>query len=156
MARIRFEGVGKQYPNGYIALKNLALEIADKEFLVLLGPSGCGKSTTLNMIAGLEDVTEGNLFFDQEVMNIVPPHKRDVAMVFQSYALYPNKTVYENIAFGLKMRNYLKDEIDRRVMDAARRLEIEPLLRATLTSSRGGNASVWPWVGPWFASRRCS
>ncbi len=138
MARIRFEGVGKQYPNGYVALKSLNLDIADKEFLVLLGPSGCGKSTTLNMIAGLEDVTEGNLFFDHEVMNIVPPHKRDVAMVFQSYALYPNKTVYENIAFGLKMRKHSKDEIDRRVRDAARRLEIEPLLDRRPDQLSGG------------------
>jgi len=138
VARIRFKGVGKQYPNGYVALKNLDLEIADKEFLVLLGPSGCGKSTTLNMIAGLEDVTEGNLYFDQEVMNVVPPHKRDVAMVFQSYALYPNKTVYENIAFGLKMRKYPKDEIDRRVLDAARRLEIEPLLERRPDQLSGG------------------
>ena len=79
MARIKFESVGKHYPNGFVALENLNLDIADKEFLVLLGPSGCGKSTTLNMIAGLEDVTEGNLYFDNEVMNIVPPHKRDVA-----------------------------------------------------------------------------
>lgn len=138
MARIRFEGVGKQYPNGYVALKNLNLDIADKEFLVLLGPSGCGKSTTLNMIAGLEDVTEGNMYFDQDVMNVVPPHKRDVAMVFQSYALYPNKTVYENIAFGLKMRKYPKVEIDRRVRDAARRLEIEPLLERRPDQLSGG------------------
>ncbi len=138
MARIRFEGVGKQYPNGFVALKDLNLDIADKEFLVLLGPSGCGKSTTLNMIAGLEDVTEGNLFFDHEVMNTTPPHKRDVAMVFQSYALYPNKSVYENIAFGLKMRKHPKDEIDRRVRDAARRLEIEPLLDRRPDQLSGG------------------
>ena len=138
MARIRFEGVGKQYPNGFVALKDLHLDIADKEFLVLLGPSGCGKSTTLNMIAGLEDVTEGNLYFDNEVMNIIPPHKRDVAMVFQSYALYPNKSVYENIAFGLKMRKHPKEEIDRRVRDAARRLEIEPLLERRPDQLSGG------------------
>lgn len=138
MARIRFEGVGKQYPNGFVALKDLHLDIRDKEFLVLLGPSGCGKSTTLNMIAGLEDVTEGHLYFDDEVMNIIPPHKRDVAMVFQSYALYPNKTVYENIAFGLKMRKHPKDEIDRRVLDAARRLEIEPLLERRPDQLSGG------------------
>ena len=138
MARIRFEGVGKQYPNGYVALKDLHLDIGDKEFLVLLGPSGCGKSTTLNMIAGLEDVSEGNLFFDREVMNTVPPHKRDVAMVFQSYALYPNKSVYENIAFGLRMRKHPKDEIDKRVRDAARRLEIEPLLERRPDQLSGG------------------
>ena len=138
MAKIKFESVGKKYPNGFIALENLNLDIADKEFLVLLGPSGCGKSTTLNMIAGLEDVTDGNLFFDGEVMNTVPPHKRDIAMVFQSYALYPHKSVYENIAFGLKMRKFPKDEIDRRVRDAARRLEIEPLLDRRPDQLSGG------------------
>ncbi len=138
MASIKFSGVGKRYPNGFVALENLNLEIADKEFLVLLGPSGCGKSTTLNMIAGLEDVTEGDLFFDGAVMNTVPPHKRDVAMVFQSYALYPHKSVYDNIAFGLKMRKYPKDEIDRRVRDAARKLEIEPLLERRPDQLSGG------------------
>src|SRR3569832_129101 len=138
MARIHFDSVGKKYPNGFVALENLNLAIEDKEFLVLLGPSGCGKSTTLNMIAGLEDVTAGNLFFDREVMNTVPPHKRDVAMVFQSYALYPHKTVYENVAFGLKMRKHPKDEIDRRVRDAARRLEIEPLLQRRPDQLSGG------------------
>ena len=138
MARIKFEAVGKKYPNGFTALDNLNLDIGDKEFLVLLGPSGCGKSTTLNMIAGLEDVTDGNLFFDDVVMNTVPPHKRDVAMVFQSYALYPHKSVYENIAFGLKMRKFPKDEIDLRVRDAARRLEIEPLLDRRPDQLSGG------------------
>lgn len=138
MARIKFEAVGKKYPNGFTALDNLNLDIADKEFLVLLGPSGCGKSTTLNMIAGLEDVTEGALTFDDVVMNTVPPHQRDVAMVFQSYALYPHKSVYDNIAFGLKMRKFPKDEIDRRVRDAARRLEIEPLLERRPDQLSGG------------------
>lgn len=138
MARIKFEAVGKKYPNGFTALENLNLDIGDKEFLVLLGPSGCGKSTTLNMIAGLEDVTDGNLFFDDAVMNTVPPHKRDVAMVFQSYALYPHKSVYENIAFGLKMRKFPKEEIDARVRDAARRLEIEPLLDRRPDQLSGG------------------
>ena len=138
MARITFESVGKKYPNGFVALESLNLDIADKEFLVLLGPSGCGKSTTLNMIAGLEDVTDGNLFFDRDVMNTVPPHKRDVAMVFQSYALYPHKTVYDNIAFGLRMRKHPKGEIDQRVRDAARRLEIEPLLQRRPDQLSGG------------------
>ena len=138
MARIKFEGVGKRYPNGFVALENLDLDIADKEFLVLLGPSGCGKSTTLNMIAGLEDVTEGRLLFDQALMNDVPPHRRDVAMVFQSYALYPHKSVYENIAFGLKMRDYPKDEIDRRVREAAQKLEIQPLLDRRPDQLSGG------------------
>jgi len=138
VARITFESVGKKYPNGFVALESLNLDIADKEFLVLLGPSGCGKSTTLNMIAGLEDVTDGNLFFDRDVMNTVPPHKRDVAMVFQSYALYPHKTVYDNIAFGLRMRKHPKGEIDQRVRDAARRLEIEPLLQRRPDQLSGG------------------
>jgi ABC-type sugar transport system ATPase subunit len=119
-------------------LDRLNLDIADGEFIVLLGPSGCGKSTTLNMIAGLEDVTEGNLSFDGQPMNTVPPHRRDVAMVFQSYALYPHKTVYDNIAFGLKMRKFAKDEIDRRVRSAAQRLEIEPLLQRRPDQLSGG------------------
>jgi multiple sugar transport system ATP-binding protein len=138
VARIRFESVGKQYANGFVALESLNLDIADKEFLVLLGPSGCGKSTTLNMIAGLEDVTDGRLLFDEELMNVVPPHRRDVAMVFQSYALYPHKTVYENIAFGLRMRKHPKPEIDQRVRDAARRLEITALLERRPDQLSGG------------------
>jgi len=138
VARIRFSGVGKRYPNGFVALADFNLEIADREFLVLLGPSGCGKSTTLNMIAGLEEITEGELRFDDAVVNDVPPHRRDVAMVFQSYALYPHKSVYENIAFGLRMRRHPADEIDRRVRDAARRLEIEPLLERRPNQLSGG------------------
>lgn len=139
MARIHFTGVGKRYPNGFVALDNLNLEILDREFLVLLGPSGCGKSTTLNMIAGLEEITEGQLRFDDVVVNDVPPHKRDVAMVFQSYALYPHKSVYENIAFGLRMRQqHDASEIDRRVRDAARRLEIEALLERRPNQLSGG------------------
>ena len=138
MARIRFESVGKRYPNGFVALEGLDLDIADKEFLVLLGPSGCGKSTTLNMIAGLEDVTDGRLLFDEALMNTVPPHRRDVAMVFQSYALYPHKSVYDNIAFGLKMRKVPAAEIDRRVREAARKLEIEPLLERRPEQLSGG------------------
>jgi multiple sugar transport system ATP-binding protein len=139
LARIQFSGVGKRYPNGFVALADLNLDIADREFLVLLGPSGCGKSTTLNMIAGLEEITEGQLRFDDAVVNEVPPHKRDVAMVFQSYALYPHKSVYENIAFGLRMRQqHDAAEIDRRVRDAARRLEIEPLLERRPNQLSGG------------------
>jgi multiple sugar transport system ATP-binding protein len=138
MATIRFESVGKTYPNGFAALENLSLEIADREFVVLLGPSGCGKSTTLNLIAGLEDVTAGWLYFDATLMNVVPAHKRDVAMVFQSYALYPHKSVYENIAFGLRMRGHPKAEIEQRVRDAARSLEIEPLLERRPHQLSGG------------------
>jgi len=127
MARIRFDKVTKRY-GGVVAVDRLDLEIRDKEFLVLLGPSGCGKSTTLNMIAGLEDLSDGDLYFDDEIVNFMPPHRRDVAMVFQSYALYPHKSVRDNIAFGLKMRRLPPDEIAARVREAAERLEIAHLL----------------------------
>jgi multiple sugar transport system ATP-binding protein len=127
MARIRFDKVTKRY-GGVVAVDRLDLEIRDKEFLVLLGPSGCGKSTTLNMIAGLEDLSDGDIYFDDEIVNFMPPHRRDVAMVFQSYALYPHKSVRDNIAFGLKMRRLPADEIDARVREAAERLEIAHLL----------------------------
>ncbi|MFP3569595.1 ABC transporter ATP-binding protein [Paraburkholderia sp. SIMBA_030] len=128
MAQIEFQQVGKRYANGHVALDNLDLRIRDKEFLVLLGPSGCGKSTTLNMIAGLEEVTQGSLRFDDTEVNGLPAHQRDVAMVFQSYALYPNKTVYDNIAFGLRMRKHPRQEVDTRVRAAAESLEITHLL----------------------------
>ena len=138
MARIEFKSVTKRYSGDVIAVNNLDLEIKDKEFVVLLGPSGCGKSTTLNMIAGLEEVTEGELWFDRQIVNALPPHKRDVAMVFQSYALYPHKTVYENIAFGLRMRDVDGAEIDRRVRDAATKLEIAHLLQRRPSQLSGG------------------
>jgi multiple sugar transport system ATP-binding protein len=138
MARIEFKSVTKRYAGDVIAVDNLALEIRDKEFVVLLGPSGCGKSTTLNMIAGLEEITEGELWFDDQIVNALPPHRRDVAMVFQSYALYPHKSVYENIAFGLRMRRVPGDEIDRRVRDAAAKLEIAHLLRRLPSQLSGG------------------
>ena len=127
MATIRLEGVTKRF-GGVVAVNRLTLDIKDRAFLVLLGPSGCGKSTTLNMIAGLEEPTEGEISFDGQVVTHVPPHRRDVAMVFQSYALYPHKTVYDNIGFGLRMRKYPAVEIDRRVRDAAVALKIADLL----------------------------
>jgi multiple sugar transport system ATP-binding protein len=138
VARIEFRNANKRYAGGALAVDNLNLEIKDKEFVVLLGPSGCGKSTTLNMIAGLEEISEGELRFGDEVVNHVPPHKRDVAMVFQSYALYPHKSVYENIAFGLRMRNHTAEDIDRRVRDAAARLEITALLDRRPSQLSGG------------------
>ena len=138
MARIEFKSVTKRYAGDVIAVDNLALEIRDKEFVVLLGPSGCGKSTTLNMIAGLEDITEGELWFDDQIVNALPPHRRDVAMVFQSYALYPHKSVYENIAFGLRMRKVAGPEIDRRVRAAAAMLEIAHLLKRFPSQLSGG------------------
>lgn len=137
MAQIMFDNVTKYYGN-VKAVDQLNLDIQDKEFLVLLGPSGCGKTTTLNMIAGLEELTEGDIYFDDQVVNFMPPHQRDVAMVFQSYALYPHKDVYHNIAFGLKMRKYDKDKIDGRVRDAAKRLEITHLLDRLPSQLSGG------------------
>jgi multiple sugar transport system ATP-binding protein len=138
MARIRFQSVTKRYGNGATAVADLDLDIADQEFLVLLGPSGCGKSTTLNMIAGLEEISEGALLFDEKVMNNVPAHRRDVAMVFQSYALYPHKSVFENIAFGLRMRRVPEADLRRRVMDAAAKLEITHLLERRPSQLSGG------------------
>ena len=138
MARIRFQSVSKLYGNGHSAVTNLSLDIADREFVVLLGPSGCGKSTTLNMIAGLEEVTRGALLFDDAVVNHLPAHRRDVAMVFQSYALYPHKSVFENIAFGLRMRRVPEAELRRRVADAAARLEITHLLQRRPSQLSGG------------------
>jgi multiple sugar transport system ATP-binding protein len=135
---ITFKNVNKRYAGGTVAVDNLNLSIEDKEFIVLLGPSGCGKSTTLNMIAGLEEVSEGELRFGQELVNYTPPHRRDVAMVFQSYALYPHKSVFENIAFSLRMRNYKSDEINRRVRDAAARLDIAHLLDRRPSQLSGG------------------
>ena len=138
VASISFRGVTKRYAGAVVAVNHLDLEIYDKEFVVLLGPSGCGKSTTLNMIAGLEDITEGELRFDNVIVNAIPAHKRDVAMVFQSYALYPHKSVYENIAFGLRMRRVDRAEIDRRILDAASKLAISHLLQRRPSQLSGG------------------
>jgi len=138
MARIRFDQVTKRY-GPVIAVDQLDLEIRDQEFVVLLGPSGCGKTTTLNIVAGLEELSDGDLYFDDTIVNFMPPHRRDVAMVFQSYALYPHKTVYDNIAFGLRMRGgHSREEIDRRVRDAALRLHIGHLLERKPQQLSGG------------------
>ena len=119
MASLSLQGIQKIYPNGFHAVKDFNLEIADKEFIIFVGPSGCGKSTTLRMIAGLEDISGGTLKIDGKVMNDVEPKDRDIAMVFQNYALYPHMTVYDNMAFGLKLRKVPKDEIDKKVREAA-------------------------------------
>jgi multiple sugar transport system ATP-binding protein len=137
MACIRFDRVTKRY-GSVLAVDALELEIRDREFVVLLGPSGCGKTTTLNMIAGLEELSAGDVYFDDEVVTFVPPHKRDVAMVFQSYALYPHKSVRDNIAFGLKMRGHPAAEIEQRVRDAAERLRIAELLERKPSQLSGG------------------
>ena len=110
MASVKLENIRKEYDGGVVAVKDVNIDIADKEFVVLVGPSGCGKSTTLRMIAGLEDISSGTISIDGTIVNEVPPKDRDIAMVFQNYALYPHMTVYENMAFGLKLRKYPKAE----------------------------------------------
>ena len=120
MGAVTFDGVSKIYADGTKAVNAMDLEIQDGEFMVLVGPSGCGKTTALRMVAGLEDISEGVLKIGDKVVNHMPPRDRDIAMVFQSYALYPHLSVYENIAFGLKLKKMPKQEIDKRVQDAAR------------------------------------
>ncbi len=125
---VRLEHVWKIYDNGYVAVEDVTFEVAEGEFMVLLGPSGCGKTTLLRLVAGLETASRGTIRIGDQVVNDVPPRDRDIAMVFQNYALYPHMTVYENMAFGLKLRRVPKTEIDRRVRAAARVLELEHLL----------------------------
>ncbi|HUF02469.1 MAG TPA: sn-glycerol-3-phosphate ABC transporter ATP-binding protein UgpC [Gaiellaceae bacterium] len=138
MAAVTFEGVGKVYADGTRAVSDMDLEIRDGEFMVLVGPSGCGKTTALRMVAGLEDISEGVLRIGERVVNNVAARDRDIAMVFQSYALYPHLTVYDNIAFGLRLRKTPKDEIDRRVRDAARVLGLEEFLKRKPRALSGG------------------
>ena len=128
MASLSLQHINKTYPNGFEAVKDFNLEIEDKEFIIFVGPSGCGKSTTLRMVAGLEEITSGTLKIGDKVMNDVEPKDRDIAMVFQNYALYPHMTVYDNMAFGLKLRKVPKDQIDKAVREAARILDLEKLL----------------------------
>lgn len=128
MATLSLKHIDKIYDNQVQAVFDFNLDIADKEFIVFVGPSGCGKSTTLRMIAGLEDISSGELYIDGQLMNDVAPKNRDIAMVFQSYALYPHMTVYDNIAFGLKIAKVPKDEIDRRVRAVAKAIDIEQYL----------------------------
>jgi multiple sugar transport system ATP-binding protein len=138
LAGVTFDGVGKVYPDGTRAVSDVDLEVRDGEFMVLVGPSGCGKTTALRMVAGLEDISEGVVKIGERVVNHVPPRDRDIAMVFQSYALYPHLSVYENIAFGLKLRKEKKDEIDTRVREAAQILGLEPFLKRKPRALSGG------------------
>ena len=139
MAGLTLKGIKKIYPgNEYYSVKDFNMEIADKEFIVLVGPSGCGKSTTLRMIAGLEEISEGELCIDGNLVNDKAPKDRDIAMVFQNYALYPHMTVYENMAFGLKLKKVPKAEIDEKVRKAAKVLEIEDLLKKKPKQMSGG------------------
>ena len=138
MADISLKNINKKYPNGFHAVKDFNLEIQDQEFIIFVGPSGCGKSTTLRMIAGLEDISEGEIYIEDRLINDVLPKDRDIAMVFQNYALYPHMTVFDNMAFGLKLRKVARDEIKRRVQEAAKILEIEHLLDRKPKALSGG------------------
>jgi multiple sugar transport system ATP-binding protein len=138
MAEVVLKNVTKVYDGGQLAAKDINIEVKDKEFVVLVGPSGCGKSTTLRMIAGLEEITEGELFIDGKKVNDVSPKDRDIAMVFQNYALYPHMSVYENMAFGLKLRKFDKNEIKERVNEAARILGLEDYLDRKPKALSGG------------------
>src|SRR5918911_335806 len=138
MAQVAFERVSKIYPDGTRAVNDVNLDIRDGEFMVLVGPSGCGKTTALRMVAGLEEISEGVLRIGERVVNHVPSRDRDIAMVFQSYALYPHLSVYENIAFGLRLKKMPKDEIDRRVHRAATLLGLEDFLKRKPRALSGG------------------
>ncbi|MBR5270597.1 MAG: sn-glycerol-3-phosphate ABC transporter ATP-binding protein UgpC [Clostridia bacterium] len=138
MADLQLKNITKRYPNGFVGASDITLDIEDKEFIILVGPSGCGKSTTLRMIAGLEEISEGELYIGGKLMNDVAPKDRDIAMVFQNYALYPHMTVFDNMAFALKLRKTPKDEIKKRVDEAAKILEIEHLLDRKPAALSGG------------------
>ncbi len=138
MASLSLKNVCKVYPNGFVAVKDFNLDVADKEFIIFVGPSGCGKSTTLRMIAGLEEISSGELWIGDKLVNDVEPKDRDIAMVFQIYALYPHMTVYDNMSFGLKLRKVPKPEIDKLVHEAAKILGIEQLLDRKPKALSGG------------------
>ncbi|HYW68860.1 MAG TPA: ATP-binding cassette domain-containing protein, partial [bacterium] len=138
MASVSMKGVTKVFDGKVVAVNDVSLEVEDREFVVLVGPSGCGKSTLLRMVAGLEEVTDGEILIDNRLVNDVPPKDRDIAMVFQNYALYPHMSVYDNMAFGLKLRKYPKEEIDSRVREAAGILGISNLLDRRPKALSGG------------------
>jgi len=138
MASLSLRGIQKTYSNGFVAVRDFNLEIEDKEFVIFVGPSGCGKSTTLRMIAGLEDITSGELWIGDKLVNDVEPKDRDIAMVFQNYALYPHMTVFDNMAFGLKLRKVPKEKINKLVHEAAKILDIEHLLNRKPKALSGG------------------
>lgn len=138
MAEIQLKKLRKVYPNGFNAVKDIDLEIEDKEFMVFVGPSGCGKTTTLRMIAGLEEITAGEILIDDEVVNNISPKNRDIAMVFQNYALYPHMSVYDNMVFALKLRKMKKPERHKRVVEAAKMLDIHELLDRKPKQLSGG------------------
>ena len=151
MGRIVLEHVSKEFPGGVAAVRDVSLEIANGEFAVLVGPSGCGKTTILRMIAGLEEVTAGDISIGDRVVTDAKPKDRDIAMVFQNYALYPHMTVEQNIGFGLRIRHVSKDEARRRASSGSSRCST-----VSRSPSPAASASAWPWAGPWFVSPRRS
>lgn len=139
MVELNLNHIYKKYPNSsHYSVEDFDLSIKDKEFIVFVGPSGCGKSTTLRMVAGLEDISKGELKIDGKVVNDLAPKDRDIAMVFQNYVLYPHMTVYDNMAFGLKLRKYSKDDIDKRVKEAAQILGLTEFLERKPADLSGG------------------
>jgi len=158
MASINLNNVTKSYGIGAKALQvihGVTAAIADHEFIVIVGPSGCGKSTLLRMVAGLEEVTGGDICIGGKVVNDLEPAERDIAMVFQNYALYPHMSVFDNMAYGLKIAKVPVNEIKARVDKAAGILELGQLLTRKPPNSQAASASAWPWAGPLCASRRC-
>lgn len=156
MARLELKNINKIYPDGAHIIKDANLTIEDGEFTVFVGPSGCGKSTMLRMVAGLEEISSGDMCLDGEVVNNLSPTDRGIGMVFQSYALYPHMTVYENIAFGLKLAKKSKDDIDSAVRQVAEMLELTNLLKQNQVNYRVVSVSAWRLVVRLFAIRSCS
>ena len=153
MSEIVFDEVTKRFPDGTEAVKKMSLDIPDGEFVILVGPSGCGKSTALRMIAGLEDITEGELKIGDQVVNDLAPKDRDIAMVFQNYALYPHMTVRENVAFPLKLAGMDKAEIEKKVSEAAETLDLTELLDRRPANLSGGQRQRWRWAARSSATR---
>ena len=153
MAEVAFDHVRKVFQDGTVAVQDLSLEIADGELMVFVGPSGCGKTTALRMVAGLEHVSEGEIRIDSEVVNSLPPRERDVAMVFQNYALYPHKTVFENLAFPLKLRKFSRERSIARWAISRGCSSWRSSSSAGRANSPAGSASAWRWDGPSSASR---
>ena len=156
MAQVVLTGINKFYDGNVHAVKDVNLDIRDREFMVFVGPSGCGKTTTLRMIAGLEEISSGDIHIGPQRVNDLAPMDRDIAMVFQNYALYPHMSVFDNMAFGLKMRKFAKEEIRKRVQDASEILGIQQLLEESRASSPAASASASRSAAPSFVTRRSS
>src|SRR5438067_12680693 len=156
MANVVFQAVTKEFPGGTIAVDCLTLDVADGEFMILVGPSGCGKTTALRMVAGLEKPTSGTIAIGDRVVNGVSARDRDIAMVFQNYALYPHMTVRRNLAYPLRQRHTPKPEVDRRVAEISAMLGLDELLKRRPAQLSAASGSAWRWAGPWCASRRSS